>query len=65
MSNPERDSSGRYDYSNYDLVCTCSHTLGDHTAEKPRACGLYGTGLNDCPCKNFRKSRNQEAPDEQ
>lgn len=56
MSNDLRTSDGKYTYT-VDRPCVCGHGLEFHTAEKPRACGNYGTGLIDCDCRNYRPSR--------
>ena len=52
----QRTSDGRYTFT-LDKPCVCGHGLDYHTAEKPRACGNYGTGLIDCDCLNYRLSR--------
>lgn len=72
MSNYHRDiTSGRYDYGDVELVCTCGHKLGVHAAENEthtRPCFNEDTGLNDpkwptivatgesCDCLNFKKA---------
>lgn len=50
-----RDKQGKYSYEgNWERLCECGHTLGDHTAEPPHACGNYGSGLIDCDCRKFK-----------
>lgn len=63
MSKQARDQyTGQYTYDgNWERLCVCGHTLGQHTAESPKACGNYGTGLIDCDCRKFRLSRKKQA----
>ncbi len=57
-----RDSKGKYDFSNFDLLCTCGHTLGIHAAPNDtpnRPCfnedqWAEGATGEYCPCKNFK-----------
>ena len=59
MSNQIRDQlNGQYSFDgNWERFCVCGHTLGVHTADSPRACGNYGTGLIDCDCRKFRPTK--------
>jgi hypothetical protein len=53
----ERQDNGQYG-SAPDVVCTCGHTLGDHTAERPYACIIGDfAGYEICDCEKFKKQR--------
>lgn len=67
-----RDSSGRYDHDNMNLMCVCGHTLGMHGMGEgkrgsKRVC-QYGSCLElgepdePCTCENFKKARIQPNP---
>ena len=53
----QRDkATGRYTDTRFDKLCTCGHTLGNHTAEKV---GNHQECLTDgCECECFTKVRN-------
>lgn len=55
--NLNRDKKGKYSYSNFDLICTCGHRLGSHTAEYPHDCcyGEHPENYNQvCKCNGFK-----------
>ena len=65
MSNFERDNkTGRFDYSNMDLLCVCGHTLGVHAGDRgetnKRPCfrddyhNVADVPEEDCDCTNFK-----------
>lgn len=56
MSNTHRTKDGRYSFT-LEWPCKCGHGLEYHTAEKPRACGNYGTGLIKCDCREYKPAR--------
>lgn len=53
-----RTKSGKYDYENMELVCTCGHQLGNHLAEWPHGCIAWDSvpGVEWCDCEKFVKS---------
>lgn len=63
-----RDEQGRYDFDNLDLLCTCGHTLGNHSAgDSPKDCLYYSFPqhtADNCGCLRFRKARKQPTPDQ-
>lgn len=58
----ERDT-GRFAHDNYDLICICGHSLGNHTAaatknERPCIIGDFGDVV--CDCMKFKRARGQK-----
>ena len=60
-----RDSEGRYRHE-FERLCVCGHTNGEHTAERVKVNGVwqqpcvteYGVGPEGpCPCECFKLSR--------
>lgn len=62
---PREKRTGRYAPRNFDAVCVCGHTLGNHTAERATENGralqpclaAELEGLEDCDCECFRRKR--------
>lgn len=52
MKKQPRDIDGKYNYgTNWDRLCACGHRLGNHLANKPRACEKQ----SDCGCQDFKR----------
>lgn len=63
MNNQHRNrntNSGKYTYTNLDLMCKCGHKLGTHTGEYPHDC-CYGEKPEEykqtCNCDGFIKNK--------
>ena len=60
-----RDSKGKYDYSNLNLICECGHSLGIHGGDcdtKIRPCFNHDCGDGkQCNCINFKKLKHGKA----
>ena len=58
LTDQGRDSEGRYTYENrWERLCTCGHTLGNHTAVAPHTCIEGDFSAVSCSCAKFRPSR--------
>jgi len=64
LKNTVRNSSGKYDFSNFELICKCGHKLGIHAADNPsklRPCfngdDIDGATGEFCKCENFKKMK--------
>ena len=51
--NHPHEADGKYAVRNFDQVCKCGHSLGEHAAEMPRDC----FSDDDCDCEKFTKTR--------
>ena len=69
----KREQNGQYAHTgNWDRLCVCGHTLGDHCAGSPADCLFYsfpeserrnkpGADRPNCGCEKFRLSRAKQA----
>ncbi len=63
--------TGKYAFSNLDLVCICGHTLGQHNASRIKfgattfqecfgdPLGSRGDQMHNCDCQCFKKLKPQ------
>lgn len=55
---PRERSTGRYGFDGqFDRVCTCGHTLGNHTAVAPHSCIEGDFSDVSCDCAKFRPAK--------
>lgn len=70
----KREADGRFDHAgNWERLCVCGHTLGDHSAGSPADCLMYSFSAEsrtekvngdkpNCGCQKFRLARKQVRP---